>query len=40
MKEVVNIKERISMMKMEYYVCKEEMREDDCRWSGHTLNNI
>jgi hypothetical protein len=30
---VVIIKERISMVKVEYSVLKEEIKEDECGWS-------
>jgi hypothetical protein len=30
---VVDIKERIWMLKMEYSVLKEQMKDDECGWS-------
>jgi hypothetical protein len=30
----VNIKERISMIRTEYFVLKEEMKYDECAWSN------
>jgi hypothetical protein len=37
---VVDIKERIWMMKMEYSVLKEEMKDDECGWSQGARDRV